>query len=164
MNTPLKPAAKPAFRTRAALVAALAGSMAAALPLSEAGASPPPAATPAKGDDPSAKRITGSESYVPTFGLRASITRGRNVHGVLAVDAGLDIPDEKIRKHVEAIRPRLMSTMREVVLNYASLAYVIGDRPDADIISLRLQKAVDTMLGKDQAKVALASVIVFEPQ
>jgi hypothetical protein len=83
------------------------------------------------------------------------------VHGVLAVDAGLDIPDDKIRKHVEAIRPRLMNTMREVVLNYASLAYVIGDRPDADMLKLRLQKAVDTVLGKDQAKVALASVIVF---
>ena len=29
------------------------------------------------------------------------------------------------------------------------------------MIRLRLQKAVDTVLGKDQAKVALASVIVF---
>jgi hypothetical protein len=55
-----------------------------------------------------------------------------------------------------------MSTMREVVLNYVSLAYVIGNKPDADILKIRLQKAVDTVLGKDTAKVALASVIVFE--
>jgi hypothetical protein len=155
---------KTVTRTRAALLAALAGAAAIALPAGDASAAPPPPATPAKGDDPSAKRITGSEIYVPTFGLRASITRGRRVHGVLAVDAGLDIPDDKVRKHVEAIRPRLMSAMREVVLNYASLAYVIGNKPDADILKIRLQKAVDTALGKDQAKVALASVIVFEQE
>jgi hypothetical protein len=112
-------------------------------------------------EDPGAKRITGSENYVPTFGLRASITRGFQIHGVLSVDAGLDVPNDKMRKHLEAVRPRLISTMQEVVLNYASLSYAIGEKPDADMIRLRLQKAVDTLLGKDQAKVALASVIVF---
>ncbi|HEV7689330.1 MAG TPA: hypothetical protein VGO52_00835 [Hyphomonadaceae bacterium] len=126
-----------------------------------AGASPPPPAAPAKVEDPGAKRITGSENYVPTFGLRASITRGREIHGVLTVDAGIDVPNEKMRTHVEAVRPRLMNSMREVVLNYASLSYGIGEKPDADMIRVRLQKAVDTVLGKDQAKVALASVIVF---
>ena len=34
--------------------------------------------------DGGAKRITGSEKYFPTFGLRASISRGFKVHGVLA--------------------------------------------------------------------------------
>ena len=120
---------------------------------------PPPAAKPEM--DPQAKRITGSDNYVPTFGLRASITRGRTVTGVLAVDAGLDIPDSKLRKRVEAIRPRLMNTLREVVLNYASLSYVVGEKPDAEMLRIRLQKAVDQLFGKDQAKVALATVIVF---
>jgi len=120
---------------------------------------PPPAGKPEM--DPQAKRITGSDNYVPTFGLRASITRGRTVTGVLAVDAGLDIPDSKLRKRVEAIRPRLMNTLREVVLNYASLSYVVGEKPDAEMLRIRLQKAVDQLFGKDQAKVALATVIVF---
>jgi hypothetical protein len=161
---PAKPPTKPVVRAHAVLVAALAAAPILGLTgrLAEANASPPPPAAPSKEEDPGAKRITGSENYVPTFGLRASITRGRDIYGVLAVDAGLDIPDEKLRKRVEGIRPRLMSTMREVVLNYASLAYVIGDRPDADMLRVRLQKAVDLVLGKDQAKLALASVIVFE--
>ena len=145
------------LRAGAVLLGALAVAVA-----TPAGASPPPPAAAAKVEDPGAKRITGSENYVPTFGLRASITRGRDIHGVLAVDAGLDIPSDKMRKHVEAVRPRLMSTMRDVVLNYASLTYVIGEKPDADMLLLRLQKAVDAVLGKDQAKVALASVIVFQ--
>ena len=145
------------MRTRAALIAALAATLSMAAP---AAAAPP--AAPAKPEiDPQAKRITGSEHYVPTFGLRATISRGYMVHGVLSVDAGLDAPDAKIRKHVEAVKPRLMSAMREAVLNYAALSYVIGERPDADILRVRLQKAVDAVLGKGQAQIALASVIVF---
>jgi hypothetical protein len=126
-------------------------------------AAPPPASPPPRDEtDPQAKRITGSETYVPTFGLRASIARGFKVHGVLAVDAGLDVPDQKTVKHVEAMKPRIMSVMREAVLSYASLSYVVGERPDADMLRARLQKAVDGVMGKDTVKVALASVIVFK--
>jgi hypothetical protein len=127
-----------------------------------ASAAPPAAAKPAASEDPQAKRITGSTNYVPTFGLRASISSGFKVHGVLAVDAGLDVPKEATRKLAEAIRPRLMSQMRDAVLNYASLSYVVGERPDVDIVRARLQKAVDQVLGKGEARVALASVIVFQ--
>jgi hypothetical protein len=123
----------------------------------------PPAASPPSGEqDPQAKRITGSTKYVPTFGLRASISRGFTVHGVMAVDAGLDIPKDETRKLAESIRPRLTSQMRDAVLNYASLSYVVGERPDFDILRARLQKAADQVLGKGEAKVALASVIVFQ--
>lgn len=129
----------------------------------QAFANPPPAEGGAKAEiDPSAKRITGSENYFPTFGLRASIARGFNVVGVLAVDCGLDIPDAKMRKKADALKPRLISGMRDAVLSYASLAYVPGDKPDADMLRARLQKAVDLVLGSGQAKVALASVIVFQ--
>jgi hypothetical protein len=124
-------------------------------------AAPPPAAKPAADEmDPQAKRITGSDKYVPTFGLRASISRGFKVHGVMTVDAGLDVPSEKSRKRVEALKPRLMSALRETVSNYASLSYVVGEKPDADLIKVRLQKTVDSVIGAGEAKVMLASVIV----
>ncbi len=140
---------------------ALALLLASTLAAGGAAASPPPA--PAKPDmDPQAKRITGSEHYVPTFGLRASISRGFKVAGVLAVDAGLDVPKDETRKMCDAIRPRLISALRDAVLNYASLSYVVGERPDADILRARMQKAVDQVLGKGEARVALASVIVFQ--
>jgi hypothetical protein len=126
----------------------------------KASAAPPTA--PSAEMDPQAKRITGSDNYVPTFGLRASIARGFKVHGVLAVDAGLDVPKEATRKMCAAIRPRLMSSMRDAILNYASLSYTVGEKPDADILAARLQKAVDAVLGKGEARVALASVIVFD--
>ena len=146
----------PAMRKALALL--LASSLAAG----RAAAAPPPA-TPAKPEmDPQAKRITGSEKYIPTFGLRASISRGLKVHGVLAVDAGLDVPEEAVRKMADAVRPRLISAMRDAVLNYASLAYMVGEKPDVEILRSRLQKAVDQTLGAGKARVALASVIVFQ--
>ena len=140
---------------------ALALLLASSLAAGPASASPP--AAPAKPEmDPQAKRITGSEHYFPTFGLRASITRGFKISGVLAVDAGLDVPKDETRKLCESIRPRLVSALRDAVLNYASLSYVVGERPDADILRARMQKAVDQVLGKGEARVALASVIVFQ--
>lgn len=140
-------------------LALLLGSMLAA---GRASAAPPAAAKPTASEDPQAKRITGSENYFPTFGLRAAISHGFKVNGVLAVDAGLDIPKQETRKLAEAIRPRLINQMRDAVLNYASLSYVVGERPDIVILKARLQKAVDQVLGKGEAKVALASVIVFQ--
>jgi len=135
--------------------------LAAAAIAGKAAAAPPPAGKEAE-LDPQAKRITGSDNYVPTFGLRASIARGFKLHGVLAVDAGLDVPKEEDRKTCAAIRPRITSAMRDAILNYASLSYVVGEKPDVDILSARLQKAVDGVLGKGLARVALASVIVFD--
>ena len=125
-----------------------------------ASAAPPPATKDET--DPQAKRITGSDNYVPTFGLRASIARGFKVHGVLAVDAGLDVPNEQTRKRAQALRPRLMNAMRDAVMGYASLTYEVGERPDVDILSGRLRKAADQVLGKGESRVALASVIVFD--
>jgi hypothetical protein len=109
-----------------------------------------------------AKLISGSDNYVPALGLRASIARGGKLHGVLAVDAGLDVPKEENRKKCAAVRPRLTSAMRDAILNYASVSHVVGEKPDLDILSARLQKAVDGVLGKGLARVALASVIVFQ--
>jgi hypothetical protein len=119
----------------------------------------PPAGKPEI--DPQAKRITGSENYIATFGLRASISHGYRVSGVMAVDAGLDVPSPKGRKRVDALKPRIMSEMRDAVLTYASLSYVDGQKPDADMLEIRLQKAVDGVLGPGEARVALASVIVY---
>jgi hypothetical protein len=138
---------------------ALLGTLAAAAASCGAGASPP--APPPEAKDPQAQRISGSDNYVPTFGLRASISRGYKVHGVLAVDAGLDVPKEQIRKMAAGQRPRLINAMRDAVLNYASLSYVVGEKPDVDILRARLQKAAESVLGKGEAKVCLASVIVF---
>ena len=67
-------------------------------------------------------------------------------------------------QNIQELRLMLLafSALRDAVLNYASLSYVPGERPDADILRARMQKAVDQVLGKGEARVALASVIVFQ--
>lgn len=119
-------------------------------------------AAAAKTVDPLAKKITGSDAYIPTFGLRATISRSFSLYGFIAVDAGLDVPKPETRKKVDALKPRVMSDMRDALSSYASLSYIVGERPDADMLRARLQKAVDGVLGKGEARVALASVIVFQ--
>ncbi|MBI1339915.1 hypothetical protein GC169_06860 [bacterium] len=136
------------------LTIALVLPLAAAAP---ARAAPPPAAK----IDKVAQSISGSETYVPTFGLRASVARGFEVYGMISVDAGLDVPTAAARKRVQSQRPRVFDAMRAAVSSYASTSYTPGAAPDADMLRARMQKAVDTVLGKGEATVALASVIVF---
>ncbi|WP_018997573.1 hypothetical protein [Hirschia maritima] len=137
----------------ALIVLALAGSMAHAAP---------PAKKPSAGQiDSSAKKISGSQDYVPFFGIRASVTSGFSVAGFMAVDAGLHIEKSKIRKHVEVIRPRIMDNLRMAVTGYANGPYREGAVPDLDILRARMQRSVDKQLGKGASKVVLASVIVF---
>lgn len=130
--------------------------------ISGAAAAAPPSPAAAPKADPSASRVSGSENYVPTFGLNASISRGFGIRGVLAVDAGLDVPDKKMRERVIALKPRIVNGMRDAVLNYASQSYIVGERPDADILRARMQKSVDGILGPKGATVTLASVIIFD--
>lgn len=147
------------MRLRPALLAFCLAA-AAAPAFAPASASPPPAKE-SKPVDPLAKKITGSDAYIPTFGLRATISRNFSLFGFIAVDAGLDVPKAETRKKAESLRPRVMSDMRDALASYASLSYIVGEKPDADMLKARLQRAVDGVLGKGEARVALASVIVF---
>ena len=114
--------------------------------------------------DPLAKKITGSKNYVSMFGIRASVTAGFTVSGFIAVDAGLDIEDSRMRKQLKAIKPRVKDAMRGAVASYANGPYKIGEAPNLDMLRARMQRAVDKQLGKGVAKVLLASVIVFEDE
>ncbi|ACT60580.1 hypothetical protein [Hirschia baltica] len=141
------------FALIATIVLALASPMAYALA---------PAAKASSGQiDPTAKKISGSEDYVPFFGIRVSVASGFAVSAVMAVDAGLHIEKSKTRKHVEAIRPRIMDNLRIAVTGYANGPYREGMVPDLDILEGRMQRAVDKQLGKGASQVVLASVIVF---
>ena len=114
--------------------------------------------------DPFAKKVTGSPNYVSMFGIRASVADGFSVAAFLSVDAGLDVPDAKVRKKVVAIRPRIMDALRRAVASYANLGYELGYPPNLEMMRARMQKAVDAQIGPGEAQVVLASVIVFDSQ
>ncbi len=111
--------------------------------------------------DPLAKKITGSEDYVPMFGIRASVSFGFTVSGVIQVDAGLHVVDSKVRKRIDAIRPRINDALRRAVTNYANGPYRDGQVPNLDVLRARMQRAMDKQVGAGNAQVMLASVIII---
>jgi hypothetical protein len=123
-------------------------------------------AAPASGNksemiDPVARKISGSQDYVPFFGLRTTVTSGFSVAGYMTVDAGLHVEKSKIRKRLQAIRPRIFDAMRMAVTGYANGRHRVGEVPNIEMIRGRMQRVVDKQLGPGNATVVMASVMMF---
>lgn len=147
----------PSFRaSRVVARALLAGVMVSgALALSSA------ASAPAQAAETVQRKISGSESYVPVQGIRATVTNRLRAVGIINVEAGLDIPDEKVRAGVNARMPRIKDLMRAELSSYAGTFYRFGEVPDTDMIRQRLQRVMDGHLGEGAAVVLLNAVIVY---
>ncbi|MDZ4374332.1 MAG: hypothetical protein U1C74_23320 [Phenylobacterium sp.] len=119
-------------------------------------AAAPTAASAAGGGE---KKKSGGGSYLPIQSLLGgTVQRGRR-RGVLAVDLGLDIPDEALRIRAEQSTPRLRAAYLQVIQSYAA-GLPQGALPNADYIGQTLQRQTDAVLGKPGAKVLLGSIIV----
>jgi hypothetical protein len=108
------------------------------------------------------KRITASQNYLAAPPVSATLTENFRVKGLLQVDAGFDIPDEKLRARAGALAPVLRDSMREALTKYCEVWQRPGGVPDADKISAMLQAAADKALGRKGARLVLVSVMVHE--
>ena len=63
--------------------------------------------------DKSISRITGSPNYVAVTGLNVPIASWNGFSGLMAVDVGLEIEDNKIRRQAELTMPRVRDTLRQ---------------------------------------------------
>jgi hypothetical protein len=106
------------------------------------------------------RRITSAITYVASPDLAAPITSNYSYAGLLVVDAGYDVPDEKLRARVNALMPRLTDALRTALATYTYTRLRPGSAPDADRIAQELQVAADRTLGAPGAKVLLANVMV----
>lgn len=149
-------------RIRSARFAALrtcALALSLALVASPAFAAGKPAA--AKGAvNEAAQRITVAESYVPQFGLTATVSANYARAGMITVDAGLDVPDAALRAKLQKMGPRVRDTLRTALAEYANTHYRPGAAPDPDTIARVLQLAINRETGSQGAKVLLANVMV----
>ena len=107
------------------------------------------------GDSPDKK--TGS--YLPISGLAATVVRPDGGHGVMTVDAGVDVPDPTLRNYAEEVQPRLKDAFAQVLQAYAG-QLAPGRPPDADYMARRLQGAADQVLGRSGARLLLGGVMV----
>ena len=110
------------------------------------------------------KKQSGSESFMPMVGLSSGVSTAFTFAGILTVDAGLDIPDPKVRSRAEGLQPRLRDAMRAELSEYSANLYRAGHIPDADLIKRRLQRGVDRVMGEGEAEVLLMAVIAHRPR
>lgn len=110
--------------------------------------------------DKAAARITGSKTYIHLPNLNAPIPNGFEFSGIISLDAGLDIEDDKKRKYALARLPRLKDALRSAVSGYVSISYQVGTVPDLNMMGARLQRAVDRELGPGVAKVTIAAAMI----
>ena len=110
--------------------------------------------------DKAIARITGSQIYVAVTGLNVPIASWNGFTGMMAVDAGLEIEDGKIRKRTELTMPRVRDTLRQSLHIYMNASYVEESVPDLETMCRRMQKAIDRQLGPGVAKVTISSAII----
>ncbi len=129
---------------RGLIVATLAGALAPTLALAQE------KATHKKG---------GGLSFIQLDTISATITRGDGRRGVMTVEVGVDVPDSSLHARAAQSTPLLRAAYAEVVRTYAS-GLPPGSPPNADYLSLALQRQTDTVLGRPGARLLLGTILV----
>jgi hypothetical protein len=104
------------------------------------------------------KKKSGGIDYVPLNTLTAATNKPGGRRGVLMVDCGLSIPDQKLRERAVASLPRLRAAYVQVVLIYAA-GLPPGAEPNADFIVTALQRQTDLVLGRPGARVLIGAIV-----
>ncbi len=113
-----------------------------------------PLAVRAEGKDKKAK-----QSFLPLESLAVSVVRYGGRRGVLTVEIGIDEPNPVLRDKLDLYIPPLRSAYIAALQPYA-LGLGPGSLPNADYISMALQRETDRVLGRRGAKLLIGSVLV----
>jgi hypothetical protein len=105
------------------------------------------------------KKRAGGANYIPINTLTGTTNRSGGRRGVLTVDCGLDVPDEKLRERAGLSLPRLRAAYVQVVQTYAA-GLSAGAPPSPDFIGRELQRQTDQVLGRPGARLLLGAILV----
>ncbi len=105
------------------------------------------------------KKKGGGLTFIQFSTLTATIVRPDGRRGVLTVEAGVHVPDEKLRERAILLTPRLQDAYGQAVRT-AAASLRPGWPPDPDQLARTLQKATDATLGQPGAKFLLGVVMV----
>lgn len=120
----------------------------------------PPAHGEAQADDSRHRSLTSSNTYLPLPPLMATVQADHRARGNLQIEAGLEVPDARLRRRVEQMMPRLRNAYVTAMSVYTGVNYRFGDVPDVDRIAQLLQDATDMTLGTEGAQVLIGMVII----
>ena len=134
--------------------------------VASAHASPPPSSGDGHGAPPQqtqrGRSITSSPDFVPLAPLTATLQADYRLRGILQIEAGLEIPDSRLRARAEEMMPRLRNAYVTQLSIYAGANYRYGEMPDAERISMMLQRATNEVLGQEGARVLLGMVVIHD--
>jgi hypothetical protein len=105
------------------------------------------------------QKKAGGLTYVQLPPMAAIAFRPDGRRGVLTIETGLDVKDDALRARVQAMTPRLRDAYVSSVQSYARTLGP-GVPPNADRISVQLQRETDRVLGKPGAKLLLGTILV----
>ena len=101
----------------------------------------------------------GGASYIQLDPLTATIMRPDGRRGVITLECGVDVPDAALHARAVQSTPLLHAAFAEVLRSYAA-GLGPGAPPNADYLSMALQRQTDTTLGRPGAKLLLGAIIV----
>jgi len=101
----------------------------------------------------------GPITYVHLPGLTTNVLRSNGKWGVVTIEAGLDIQDEKLRIRVQKSIPILMDAYTRAMAGIGP-GVRPGSEPDLDLVSSSLQGVTNRVLGRPGAVFLVGSVVV----
>ena len=98
------------------------------------------------------------QPYLPMDAVAVGIVRPDGRRGVLTVEVGVDVKDPGLRSRIGLYLPILNSAFVSALQPYA-LGLSPGQPPNADYISMTLQRETDRVLGRPGARLLLGSIL-----
>lgn len=98
-------------------------------------------------------------SFMRLPALTANVPRQGGGFSIVTLEAGLDVPDPRLKIRAEQSVPRLRDAYQHVLAGLVTLT-LPGAQPDLDRLSTGLQSATDRVMGRPGARILLGTVIV----
>ena len=108
-------------------------------------------------------KATSSTSFVAFDPFYSTVLDGERARGLLMVEMGLDVPDEKLRERVNLALPTLRDAYVRSLSAYATTAVRLYRQPNLEDIVARMQAVTDQMLGKKGAAKVLMVQMAVRP-
>lgn len=105
------------------------------------------------------KKKGGGATFLQIKAIVATIIHRDGSRGVITVECGVDVADERLRALADQSQPRLRAAYAAFVQAYAGGLPAAGV-PDADYISREMQQITDSVLRKKGAKLLLGTILV----
>ncbi|MES2894907.1 MAG: Tat pathway signal protein [Pseudomonadota bacterium] len=105
------------------------------------------------------KKKGGGLTFIQLNTLTSTVIRPDGRRGVLTVETGIDVPDEKLRAKAEMLVPRLRAAYVQSLQIYAS-GMNPNSAPNADQLAIQLQRETDRVMGQKGARLLLGTMLM----